>query len=97
MHKLTINNIFVVFVSHLYLAERKTIPYSLPRALMNDYPDILANIPSFRSLADTADRLGVGKFWSRGPDLPPFSSFSMDLGHYFEFAEFGHFLLHVKF
>ena len=34
--------------------------------------------------ADPADRFfwGGGKSWRRGPKLPPFSSFSTDLGHF---------------
>ena len=33
--------------------------------------------------ADPADRFGGGgNFWPRGPNLPPFSTFSMDLGHF---------------
>ena len=35
-----------------------------------------------RTLADPADRLGQGKFWRRGPNLHPFSTFPTDLGHF---------------
>ena len=34
------------------------------------------------SLADPANRLGGGGILAEGPNLPPFLSFSMDLGHF---------------